>query len=195
MASNGGTLADEDGDFEDWIELYNAGPEPVALGGWGLSDNAGSPFKWVFPEGWVLGAGEFLLVWASGKDRSGLEDANAPTPLSPAELDGLVLHLQADALDLNEGASVPTWTDLSGLGNHATQPNASQRPVFVGGRTQRAACFAVQPRRAASSSFFLPTETFAGMTDFSEFTFLALARWTGGHPVRLFRRLPGFQFK
>lgn len=178
MASNGGALADEDGDFEDWIELYNAGPEPVALEGWGLSDNAGSPFKWVFPEGWVLGAGEFLLVWASGKDRSGLEDANAPTPLSPAELDGLVLHLQADALDLNEGASVPTWTDLSGLGNHATQPNASQRPVFVAeGLNGRPV---LRFNRAARQQFFLPTETFAGMTDFSEFTFLALARWTGG---------------
>ena len=69
MASNGTTLADEDGDFEDWIELYNDGTEPVDLSGWGLSDSYSNPFKWTFPEDTVLGAGEYLLVWASGKDR------------------------------------------------------------------------------------------------------------------------------
>ncbi len=69
MASNGVTLADEDGDFEDWIELYNEGQEAVDLTGWGLSDNASNAFKWTFPEGTVIGAGEYLLVWASGKDR------------------------------------------------------------------------------------------------------------------------------
>ena len=26
MASNGGVIADDDGDFEDWIELYNPHP-------------------------------------------------------------------------------------------------------------------------------------------------------------------------
>jgi len=32
QASNQSTIADEDGDFEDWIELFNAGGEPVDLG-------------------------------------------------------------------------------------------------------------------------------------------------------------------
>ena len=69
MASNGSTLADEDGDFEDWIELYNTGNSAVDLSGWGLSDNYGSPFKWTFPEGTAIEAGAHLLVWASRKDR------------------------------------------------------------------------------------------------------------------------------
>ena len=67
MSSNGSTLADEDGDFSDWIELYNCGDTAVSLEGWGLSDNPGNPFKWVFPEV-VLAPREYLLVWASGKD-------------------------------------------------------------------------------------------------------------------------------
>ncbi|TVP81714.1 MAG: hypothetical protein EA353_01300 [Puniceicoccaceae bacterium] len=71
MASNGATIADEDGDYEDWIELYNYGSEPVDLTGWGLSDNPGSPFKWSFPAGTSIGPDDYLLVWASGKDRSG----------------------------------------------------------------------------------------------------------------------------
>jgi hypothetical protein len=67
MSSNASTLADEEGDFSDWIELYNAGSQGVSLEGWGLSDNAGKPFKWVFPAV-TLSAGEYLLVWCSGKD-------------------------------------------------------------------------------------------------------------------------------
>jgi len=68
QASNGETIADEDGDFEDWIELYNYGEAPVLLGGYGLSDDKDNPFRWVLPD-IALGPGEFLLVFASNKDR------------------------------------------------------------------------------------------------------------------------------
>ena len=68
MASNSSTLADEDGDYEDWIELYNYGAAPVNLEGFGLTDDTTNPFKWKFPD-YILEPGEFLLVWASGKNR------------------------------------------------------------------------------------------------------------------------------
>ena len=68
MASNANTIPDEDGDYPDWIEFYNHGEEPVDLAGWGLSDNLDNPFRWVFPQ-IILHPEEFLLVWASGKDR------------------------------------------------------------------------------------------------------------------------------
>ncbi|MCC5835453.1 MAG: CotH kinase family protein [Opitutales bacterium] len=70
MASNGSTIADEDGNFEDWIELYNYGDEAIDLSGWGLSDNYNNPFKWAFPEGVQIDEGTYLLVWASGKNRN-----------------------------------------------------------------------------------------------------------------------------
>lgn len=68
MSSNNETVADEDGDYADWIEIYNAGPGQAQLEGWGLSDNAGNPYKWIFPEV-TLDSGKYLLVWASGKNR------------------------------------------------------------------------------------------------------------------------------
>lgn len=68
MASNSGFYPDEDGSFEDWIELYNAGEEAVNLEGYGLSDDYDNPFRWTFPE-YILQPGEHLWVWASGKDR------------------------------------------------------------------------------------------------------------------------------
>jgi hypothetical protein len=74
MASNSATVMDEDGDFSDWIELYNPGAEPVNLAGWGLSDDPEFPFRWVFPEV-VVQPGEYLLVWASGKDRTSISTA------------------------------------------------------------------------------------------------------------------------
>lgn len=64
------TLADQDGDFGDWIEIYNPAATPVDLSGWTLSDNAAAPAKWSFPQGTTLDAGAFLVIFASGKDRS-----------------------------------------------------------------------------------------------------------------------------
>ena len=61
------TLADEDGDYEDWIEIHNAGNTPVDLYNYSLSDNA-SPGEWVFPHR-VLNPGGFLVVFCSGKNR------------------------------------------------------------------------------------------------------------------------------
>ncbi len=69
MSSNEATLADEDGDFEDWVELYNYGTTPVNLEGYGITDDPTVPFKWVFPAQ-TLQPNEFLLVWTSDKDRA-----------------------------------------------------------------------------------------------------------------------------
>lgn len=68
MTSNGSTLADADGDFPDWIELYNPGDEAIDLSGFFLSANPDDPFAWSFPDGSILSPGDFLLVFASGKD-------------------------------------------------------------------------------------------------------------------------------
>src|SRR5262245_12284341 len=65
MASNSRTLADDDGDFEDWIELYNAGTNAVNLEGWYLKDSSTS---WRFPQT-NIGPNSFLIVFASNKDR------------------------------------------------------------------------------------------------------------------------------
>ncbi|MBR1561484.1 MAG: lamin tail domain-containing protein [Clostridia bacterium] len=61
-------LADADGDFPDWIEIYNPKSEPVSLEGWALTDDDIKRAKWVFPAK-VLQPGEYLVVFASGKNR------------------------------------------------------------------------------------------------------------------------------
>ena len=69
MASNVGLLDDEDGDSPDWIEIYNGTDASVNLGGWRLTDMPDQPFKWTFPST-VLPARSFLIVFASGKNKS-----------------------------------------------------------------------------------------------------------------------------
>lgn len=69
VSSNVATLADEDGDYPDWIELYNRGSNPVFLSGYGLSDDTGDPFQWLLPDITMM-PGEYQLIFASGKDRS-----------------------------------------------------------------------------------------------------------------------------
>ena len=66
QASNSTTIADPDnGEYNDWLELYNAGPTTINLSGWSLSDN-GDNTEWYIPDGTTLPAGAFLLIWANG---------------------------------------------------------------------------------------------------------------------------------
>ncbi|MDG5766347.1 CotH kinase family protein [Balneolales bacterium ANBcel1] len=69
LSSNGSGIEDEDGDTVPWIELYNAGDQPVSLHYYGLSDDYSRPWRWVMPDV-TLQPGEFLLIFASGKNRS-----------------------------------------------------------------------------------------------------------------------------
>jgi len=68
MSSNISTIADEDGEYSDWIEMYNAGPDFVNLSGYSLSDDDSMFNKWTFPD-IALGSEEHLLLFASGKNR------------------------------------------------------------------------------------------------------------------------------
>ena len=49
LASNGHTLTDPQGQYDDWIELYNQGDAPVNLAGMYLTDDPAEPTKWQFP--------------------------------------------------------------------------------------------------------------------------------------------------
>ena len=74
MASNSTVLADEEGEYPDWLEIFNRSDAPVELAGWRLTDDANDLDGWRFPA-MTLGPGEFLLVFASGNDR---RDPQAP---------------------------------------------------------------------------------------------------------------------
>ena len=60
---------DEDDDFSDWVELYNAGSKDINLSNFALSDDETKPAKWPFPKDAVIPAGGYYLVFCSGKNK------------------------------------------------------------------------------------------------------------------------------
>lgn len=68
ITSNSSIITDEDGSYEDWIELFYNGAQPLNLSGYGLSDNPSLLYKWTFPAYWIQ-PGEHLLIWCSNKNR------------------------------------------------------------------------------------------------------------------------------
>ena len=68
VASNDSTINDGFGKDSDWIELYNAGDESINLQGYHLTDNAEDTTKWSFSQETILGAKEYLVVFASSND-------------------------------------------------------------------------------------------------------------------------------
>jgi hypothetical protein len=62
--------ADEDGEFVDWIEIWNGTDTTVNLAGWSLTNDPVNPQKWLFPSR-NLGANAYLIVFLSGKDLTG----------------------------------------------------------------------------------------------------------------------------
>jgi len=82
---------------EPWIELFNAGLDPVELGGLFLGNDAANPTGWAFPSGTRLGPGQHLLVWADGEPIESAPDH----PHTGFRLEGgqgtIVLSRQGDA--------------------------------------------------------------------------------------------------
>ena len=73
MADNDSYVEDPQGDFDDWIELYNISDREVDLSGMYLTDAEDDLRKWAFPEGTTLVPGTHLVVWADeDEDKDGL---------------------------------------------------------------------------------------------------------------------------
>lgn len=67
LARNATDIDDGFGKHQDWIEIYNPNATAVNLDSYFLTDDAGNPTKWSFPNV-SIPAGGYLLVFASGKD-------------------------------------------------------------------------------------------------------------------------------
>ena len=76
VADNETGAVDEEGKFEDWIELYNGSSAAVSLSGYTLSDDPERPDKWPFPAEASIPAGGYLIVWADEDQEDGPLHAN-----------------------------------------------------------------------------------------------------------------------
>lgn len=55
---------DQDGEFDDWIELYNNTSNPISLNNYFLSDTSTFIHKWELPSDTIIPANGYLVVWA-----------------------------------------------------------------------------------------------------------------------------------
>src|SRR2546422_4017245 len=69
MADNKKTLADEDGQYPDWVEIYNTSAGTVNLNGWSLTDDPTRQARWFFPATNLTAKG-FMVIFASGTNRA-----------------------------------------------------------------------------------------------------------------------------
>ena len=97
MARNDSVISDPQGEFDDWIELYNSGALPVDIGGMFMTDLLADPMRFQIPGNdpgaTTISAGGYLILWADndasdgplhlgfqlagGGEAIGLFDANA----------------------------------------------------------------------------------------------------------------------
>ncbi len=68
LASNDSTIADPQGEFDDYVELFNPLPEVLNIEGMYLSDDSANWKKWQFPAGTIIPGEGYLLVWADGDE-------------------------------------------------------------------------------------------------------------------------------
>jgi hypothetical protein len=64
LANNTATAADQSGEFNDWIELYNNTSNYISLDNAYLSDSYVTPLKWAFPMNTIIAPNGYLIVWA-----------------------------------------------------------------------------------------------------------------------------------
>jgi hypothetical protein len=76
MASNTTTVTDNFGEYDDWVELYNAGTSAVDISGWFISDNPANLDKWEVPSGTVIPADGYLIFWADEDSSQGNNHMN-----------------------------------------------------------------------------------------------------------------------
>ncbi len=76
MADNDTYIADEYGDFDDWIEIYNGSGSAINIGGKYISDNLNIPHKYQIPNtdpvSTTIPPGEFILLWADKEPAQGV---------------------------------------------------------------------------------------------------------------------------
>lgn len=123
MASNSSTLADEAGEYDDWIELYNGGETNLFIGNYFLTDNFEKPNKFKLPN-LTLAAGEYYIIWADKDETQGFNHANFKLEASGEEI-----AIFEPILDHFKPIDLIRYTDALEDVSYGYLPDASQPVV------------------------------------------------------------------
>jgi hypothetical protein len=125
MASNTGIITDDNGETEDWIELYNTTDAPIILEGYHITDNEENLEKYTFPAGVQIPPKGYLIIWADEDGMQGPTHANFKLSASGEQI--ILLNPQREELDRvvfgsqetnKSSARRPNGTGPFVIGNH-----------------------------------------------------------------------------
>jgi hypothetical protein len=71
LASNWAVNADDEGEYDDWFELYNPNPGDYPLDGFFVTNNLDDPEACPLEDGLVVPAEGWLLLWADSSTQQG----------------------------------------------------------------------------------------------------------------------------
>ncbi len=162
--ANKSVIADNFGEYEDWIELYNAGTTPIDLTGYYLSDNKINPTKWPIPSG-ILNPGAFRLFFASGRNVVGAGFSHTSFKLTQTSTEEVVfsdptgtivdsITIRPNLLDHSNGRTTngaATWSVFN-----VPTPNAANTGAFAG--------YAQKPTFSLNPGFYAGAQTLAMVT-------------------------------
>ncbi len=115
-SSNISRIADEDGEYNDWIELFNNSASGINLDGYHLSDDASFFTKWTLPAV-PLKPYSYLLIFASDKNRTALPVSYKTIISRDAEWKYLVPESETGESWKDRGFDASAWnTGSSGFG-------------------------------------------------------------------------------
>lgn len=129
MTDNSLIIYDADGDYSDWVELRNPTDTDADMSGYMLTDDPDSLGKWRFPEGTVIPAGGYLMVYCDGKNTTDSQGfMHTSFSLSDQDM-AIVLSTPQGAL-ASQAEIVPVPENISwGLTMDAGEPRLFARPT------------------------------------------------------------------
>ena len=164
MASNVATVSDQDGEFDDWIELYNNSNSAVNLTGWILTDNPANLTKWDFPANTSIPANGYIIVWAD--EDSSQVGLHANFKLSAAGEQLMLINASSSTVqDITFGAQQvdmgyarsPNGTGSFVIKNPTYKAN-NDTGISAVGEAEQAALLAVFPNPASGGEVTLRSE-------------------------------------
>ena len=105
------TVAAADGQFYDYVELYNTSGSAVNVGGFGISDDDAQPMRYTIPAGTTIAGNGYLTVYCGVEEGSSVQGAGFGLSKS-----GEKILLSNSGGGLLETADVPALADDTAFG-------------------------------------------------------------------------------
>jgi hypothetical protein len=143
LADNTVTVTDQNGEYDDWLELYNPTPSPILLTGLYLTDNPAKLNKWRFTQtNLTIAAGGHMLIWCDDQQtQSGIHTnfkfSKSGEYAALVDTDGVTVIDSLSFGSQDSDVSLGRFADGGFLwGKMTPTPQATNSDVHGAGKTQ-----------------------------------------------------------